>query len=165
MINNSISHHAGLIPGATTPDSVKSRSDISIDEKENAINLHGAHGVHDTSRLGVKHELLANTEVKGTSGSGLVDLETDTGKITDGMTGSIATGPGDPIALIDEGHSSISGDVSGDSLAVLSELNSDAFTDGGVRLLGFKTDLLDDDASGERGGNSGNLASFSIGST
>ena len=94
--------------------------------------------------------LLSEPEGEETGSSDLDDLETDTGTITDGMTRSTESSDEDFVVLIDERHTSISGDVGRDSLVVLSELDSDAFTDSRVRLLGLNTDLLDDDTSGVR---------------
>lgn len=122
-----------------------------------AYHLNDTLCVEDSSRSCDWLILLSEPECEETGSSNLDDLETDTGKITDGMTGSTESSDEDLIVLIDEGHTSISGDVSGDSLVVLSELNSDALTDGGVRLLGLNTDLLDDDTSGVRSSSEGFL--------
>ena len=101
--------------------------------------------------------LLSEPKGKETGSSDLDDLETDTGKITDGMAGSTESSDEDFVVLIDERHTSISGDVGGDSLVVFTELNSDAFTDSRVRLLGFDSDLLNDDTSGVRSSSEGFL--------
>ena len=101
--------------------------------------------------------LLSKPECEETGSSDLDDLETDTGKITDGMTRSTESSDEDFVVLIDERHTSISGDVGGDSLVVFTELNSDAFTDSRVRLLGFDSDLLNDDTSGVRSSSEGFL--------
>mgnify|MGYP006171374659 CR=1 FL=1 len=83
-----------------------------------------------------------------TTSSDLDNLESDSWKITNGMTRSTETGNKDLVVLINETHASILWYVSGDSLVVLLELDSDALSDGGVRLLGFNGNLLDDDAGG-----------------
>ena len=51
------------------------------------------------------------------------------------------------IVLVTEGHSTVQRTVSGDSLVVLLELYSHAFTYGGVGLLGLDTNLFNDDSS------------------
>ena len=122
-----------------------------------AYHLNDTLCVEDSSRSCDWLILLSEPEGEETGSSNLDDLETDTGKITDGMAGSTESSDEDFVVLIDERHTSISGDVSGDSLVVLSELNSDALTDGGVRLLGLNTDLLDDDTSGVRSSSEGFL--------
>ena len=64
------------------------------------------------------------------------------------MTLSTETGDKNLIIVIDERESSILGDECGDSLVVLSKLDSGTLSDGGVRLLGLDGDFLDDDSSG-----------------
>ena len=89
--------------------------------------------------------LLVGPESHETALSDLDDLETDTGKITLSVTGSTETGDEDLVVLIDEGHATITGNVSGNSLVVLLELDSHALSDGRVGLLSFDGDLLDND--------------------
>ena len=67
------------------------------------------------------------------------------------MSGTTETGNEHLVILVNETHATISGDVASNSLVVLLELHSDALTHGGVGLLGFDTDLLDDD-TGSVGG-------------
>jgi len=76
------------------------------------------------------------------------NLKTHSGKITDGVAGTTEAGHEDLIILVDETHATVAGNEAGDSLVVLFELHSHTFTDSRVGLLGFDTDLLDDDASG-----------------
>jgi len=92
--------------------------------------------------------LLVGPEGHETALSDLDDLETDTGQITLSVTGSTETGNEDLVVLIDEGHATITRNVSGNSLVVLLELDSHALSDGRVGLLGFDGDLLDNDTSG-----------------
>ena len=80
----------------------------------------------------------------------LDDLEADTGKITDGLARATETGNEDLVVLVNEAEATIAGHEASDSLVVLFELHSDTLTDGGVGLLGFDTDLFDDDAGGVR---------------
>lgn len=78
------------------------------------------------------------------------DLKSDTGDITDGVAGSTETGNENFIVFFDVVQRTIAWDESGDSLTVLDELDSNAFSDGRVRLLGFDSDFLDDDSFGVR---------------
>ena len=81
----------------------------------------------------------------------LLDLEADTWDITDGVTLTTETGDKHLVVLINEAHSTVARHVARNSLVVLFELNSHALTHGRVGLLGFDTNLLDDDASGLSG--------------
>ena len=83
-----------------------------------------------------------------TASSDLNDLESYTGQITLGVSRSTETSNKNFVVLIDEGHTTISWDVGGDSLVVFLELDSDALSDGGVRLLSLNSDLLDHDTGG-----------------
>ena len=83
-----------------------------------------------------------------TASSNLNDLESYTGQITLGVSRSTETSNKNFVVLIDEGHTTISWDVGGDSLVVFLELDSDALSDGGVRLLSLNSDLLDHDTGG-----------------
>ena len=64
------------------------------------------------------------------------------------MSRSTETSDKNFIVFINERHTTISWNVGGNSLVVFLELDSNALSDGGVRLLGFDGDLLDDDTSG-----------------
>ena len=78
----------------------------------------------------------------------LDDLKTDTGEITDGLAGATETGNEDLVVLVNETEASILGHEAGNSLVVLFELHSHTLTDGGVGLLGFNTNLLNNDTGG-----------------
>ncbi|KAI3482409.1 hypothetical protein L1887_54965 [Cichorium endivia] len=78
----------------------------------------------------------------------LNDLETNTGDITLGLTGTTEAGDEDLVVLVDEVEAAVVGDEGGDLLAVLDELDTDALSDSRVGLLGLDADLLEDDALG-----------------
>ena len=84
------------------------------------------------------------------SASNLLNLESDTWDITDGVTLTTETGNEDFVILINEAESTITWYVSCNSLVVLFQLYSHALTDGRVGLLGFDSNFLDNDASGLR---------------
>ena len=67
------------------------------------------------------------------------NLETDTGDITDGMTGTTETSNEDFIVFINVVQTTIARNEGGDLLTVLDELNTDALTNSRVRLLSFNT--------------------------
>ena len=96
---------------------------------------------------------------KGKQGSAgdLLNLESHTWNITDGVTLTTETGNEHFVVLIDEGESTVTGDVRSNSLVVLFELHSDALTNGGVGLLGFDSNLLNNNASGLRRASEGLL--------
>ena len=52
------------------------------------------------------------------------------------------------VVFFDVVEATVIGDESSDLLSVLDELNSDALSDGGVRLLGLDADLVKDDSFG-----------------
>ena len=107
--------------------------------------------------LGPRPLLLSEEErVQGHVGH-LGDLESDAGNITDGVTLTTETGNEHFVVLIDEGESTVTGDVRSNSLVVLFELHSDALTNGGVGLLGFDSNLLNNNASGLRRASEGLL--------
>ena len=89
--------------------------------------------------------LLSRPKREKTASGNLNNLESNTGKISLGMSRSTETGNKDLVIFINERHTTISWDVGSDSLVVFLELNSDALSDGGVWLLGLDGDLLDDD--------------------
>ena len=91
--------------------------------------------------------------------SNLDNLESDTWNITDGVTLTTETSDEHLVVLVNETHTTIAGHVASNSLVVLFELNSDTLTHGGVGLLGFNTNLLDDDAGGLRCASEGLLPS------
>ena len=67
------------------------------------------------------------------------NLETDTGDITDGMTGTTETSNEDFIVFINVVQTTIARNEGGDLLTVLDKLNTDALTNSRVRLLSFNT--------------------------
>ena len=91
------------------------------------------------------------------SASDLLNLESHTWDITNGVTLTTKTGNEHFVVLIDEGESTVTGDVRSNSLVVLFELHSDALTNGGVGLLGFDSNLLNNNASGLRRASEGLL--------
>jgi hypothetical protein len=80
-----------------------------------------------------------------TSVGDLHNLKTDTGQITDSLALATETSDEDLVILINEGQTTILGHEAGNTLVVLLELNTDALTDSRVGLLGFDTDLFDND--------------------
>ena len=78
------------------------------------------------------------------------NLESDSWQITDGMARSTESSDHDLVVLVDQRHTTILGNVCGDSLVVLLKLDSDALSDSGVWLLGLNCDLFDNDAGGMR---------------
>ena len=93
------------------------------------------------------------------SAGDLLNLESHTWDITDGVTLTTETSDEHLVVLVNETHTTIAGHVASNSLVVLFELNSDTLTHGGVGLLGFNTNLLDDDAGGLRCASEGLLPS------
>ena len=106
------------------------------------------------------HGLVFLVQPKGQQGSAgdLLNLESHTWNITDGVTLTTETGNEHFVVLIDEGESTVTGDVRSNSLVVLFELHSDALTNGGVGLLGFDSNLLNNNASGLRRASEGLLS-------
>lgn len=92
--------------------------------------------------------LLVGPQSVETIAGNLGDQETDTGQITDGVTGTTETLNKDLVVLVAEGHTTVTGDECSDSLVVFFELDSDTLSNTGVRLLGLNTNLLDDDTTG-----------------
>jgi hypothetical protein len=64
-------------------------------------------------------------------------LKSNSGNVTDGMTLTTETGDQNFIVLFNVVQATITGNECGDFLSVLDELDTDAFTDGRVRLLSF----------------------------
>ena len=94
--------------------------------------------------------LLSAPESKKSATSDLNNLESDSWNITLGVTRSTETSNEALVVLLNEGHTTISWDVGGDSLVVLLKLNSNALSNTGVRLLGLYGNLFNDDSSGVR---------------
>lgn len=101
-----------------------------------------------TSRLGTGLLLLACEERLETNTRDLDDLETNTGNITLGLTGTTETRDEHLVVLVDKVETTVVGDESGDLLAVLDQLDTHTLSDSRVRLLGLDTDLLENDALG-----------------
>ena len=95
--------------------------------------------------------LLTSPKGKETATRYLDDLEAYTGKITLSVSGTTETSNEYFVILIDEGHATIPRYVGSDSLVVFLELDSHTLSDGGVGLLGFDGDFLNND-SGSVGG-------------
>ena len=87
---------------------------------------------------------------KETASSDFNDLESNTREITLSVSGSTETSDKNLVIFFNERHTTISWNVGGNSLVVLFELNSDALSNTGVRLLRLNSDFLDDDTSGMR---------------
>lgn len=66
------------------------------------------------------------------------------------MAGTTESSDKNLVVLVDEGHTTVAGNEASNSFVVLLELNSHALSDGGVRLLGLDSDLLNDDTCGVR---------------
>ena len=69
----------------------------------------------------------------------LADLKSDSGNITNSVTLSSETADQDLIVLLDKVQATVIGDEGGDFLSVLNELDSDALSDGRVRLFGLNS--------------------------
>ena len=94
--------------------------------------------------------LLRLEKCQQTDTGNLDDLETNTGDITLGLTGTTEAGDEDLVVLVDKVETAVVGDEGGDLLAVLDELDTDTLSDSRVGLLGLNTDLLEDDTLGLR---------------
>ena len=66
------------------------------------------------------------------------------------MTGTTESSNENLIVIIYKTHTTILWHIASNFLVVLFELNSHAFTHGGVRLLSFDTNLLDDNTGSVR---------------
>lgn len=75
------------------------------------------------------------------------------------MPGPTEAADHDLVVLVDVVETSVVRNVGSDLLAVLLQLDSDAFPDGRVGLLGLDTEFLDDDSLGVGGGPEGLLPS------
>ena len=101
--------------------------------------------------------LLVLPESEEGSGGDLSDLESDTGQITDGVAGTTETGNEYLVVLVNETHTTITGDKGSNSLVVLFELDSNALSNSRVRLLGLDGDFLNDDSGSVRSSTEGFL--------
>ena len=95
--------------------------------------------------------LLSEPEGKKTATSYLNNLETNSGNITLSVSRTTETGNEDFVVFINKGHTTITRYVGSNSLVVFLELNSNAFTNGGVGLLGFNCNLFYNNTSSESG--------------
>ena len=102
----------------------------------------------DGRRLRTGLLLLRLEQRKQADTGDLDDLETNTGDITLGLTGTTETGDEDLVVLVDEVETTVVGNEGGDLLTVLDELDTDTLSDSRVRLLGLDTDLLENDTLG-----------------
>ena len=94
--------------------------------------------------------LLSTPESTKTATSDFNNLESDTWKITLSVTRSTETSNEALIVLINEGHTTISWYVGGDSLVVFLELDSNTLSDSRIWLLSLDGNLLNDNSSSVR---------------
>ena len=73
------------------------------------------------------------------------------------MAFTTKTGNEHLVVLIDEAESTVAGHVRSNSLVVLFQLHSDAFTNGGVGLFSFDSNFLNDNTGGLRSASEGLL--------
>ena len=93
--------------------------------------------------LGPRPLLLSEEErVQGHVGH-LGDLEPDAGNVTDGVTLPTESGDENLVILLDKVEAAVLGHECRDLLAVLDQLDTDALSDGRIRLLGLDADLQD----------------------
>ena len=95
--------------------------------------------------------LLSEPEGKKTATSYLDNLETNSGNITLSVSRTTETSNEDFVVFVNKGHTTITRYVGSNSLVVFLELNSNAFTDGGVGLLGFDCNLFYNNTCSESG--------------
>ena len=88
------------------------------------------------SRPGSLNFLLENQIFRQTM---TVYLKSNSGNVTDGMTFTTETGNQNFIVFFNVVQATVPRNEGSDFLAVLDELDTDALTDGGVRLLSFNT--------------------------
>merc|ERR1712024_20899 len=101
--------------------------------------------------LGPQPLLLAEEErVQGHVGN-LGDLEPDAGNVTDGVALPTESGDENFVVLLHKIEAAVLGHECRDLLSVLDQLDTDALSDGRVRLLGLDTDLFEDNPLGMRG--------------
>lgn len=82
-------------------------------------------------------------------------LESNSGNITHGMTGTTEPSHKDLVVLIHIVQTTIAGNECGNFLPVLNELDTDTLSDGGVGLFGLNTNLFEDNALGHGGSSHG----------
>jgi len=103
-----------------------------------------------TDPLGSRLLLLLLPQSQQTDTRHLNYLESNTGNITLGLALTTEAGEEDFVVLVDKVQATVIGYESSDLLAVLDKLYTNALSDSRVRLLGFDTDLLEDDTLGVR---------------
>merc|ERR1711874_650865 len=79
------------------------------------------------------------------------DLISDSWQVTNGVSLSTESGNNDLVVFVNVVDTTILGDEGSDFLTVLLELDSHGLSDGGVRLLGFDTQFLDNNSLSLRG--------------
>ena len=89
--------------------------------------------------------LAAEEGVEGYVGD-LADLESNAGNVTNSMTLTSESTDQDLVVLLNEVQTAVIGDESGDLLAILDQLDTDALPNGRVGLLGLDTNLLKNDS-------------------
>jgi len=85
----------------------------------------------------------------------LDNLETATWNITFRFASLSESGDQHFVVLVDVVKATVAGNEASDLLSVLNELHSDTLTDSGVRLLGLKANLLNNNALGHTGSSQG----------
>merc|ERR1719231_1426284 len=91
--------------------------------------------------------LVLEESEKGDTGE-LGNLESNSGNITHSMALTTKTGNENLVILVAVVQATVIGNEGSDFLTILNELDSDALTNGRVRLLGLDTNLLSDNALG-----------------
>jgi hypothetical protein len=71
----------------------------------------------------------------------VIYLKSNSGNVTNGMTLTTETGDQNFIVLFDVVQATITGYECGDLLSILDELDTDALTNGRVRLFGFDSSV------------------------
>ena len=82
-------------------------------------------------------------------------LKTAAGNISLRLASLTETGDEDLVVLVNVVEATVSGHEASNLLAVLDQLHSDTLTNGRVRLLGLKTDLLHNNTLGHAGASQG----------
>ena len=91
--------------------------------------------------LGPRPLLLAEEERVQRHVGHLGYLEPDAGNVTDGVTLPAESGDENLVVLLNKVETAVLGYECRDLLSVLDQLDTDALSDGRVRLLGLDTDL------------------------
>merc|ERR1712154_441702 len=96
--------------------------------------------------LGSWSFLLASEEGEEGNVGDLDYLETDTGDITNGVTRTTKSSDEDFVVFFDVIQTTVIWDECGNFFAIFDQLNSDAFTNSGVRLFSFDADFLENNS-------------------